>query len=104
VTFAVTLTAKPVRVARGKSFELFGTLAPGKAGESVTLDRKRGGSWIKVGTARLAKQKLPNGKRTLGYVFLARSSKKGALTFHVVAGPTVANAAGTSNQVTVTIT
>ena len=102
VGFATTLSVKASK--NGKALALYGTAKPGKRGLVVSLERKAGKAWQKVGHAKLGEQRLPNGNKTLGYVFDYPVGRKGSATFRAVAHAATSNVAGTSKAVTVVLT
>jgi hypothetical protein len=104
VAAAVALAAKPTKPKHGKKFALFGTVTGGKAGLKVTVEVKSGAKWKAVGTAKLAKLKLPNGKTETGYVVKTHLKTKGDYLFRTVSAKSSANAAGTSKTLTVKVT
>jgi len=100
-----TIAAKPTRVRSRAHFTIYGAVAPGTTGEKVTLERKAGGSWHNAGSAKLERQRLPNGKTAVGYAITVKApAKKASDIFRVVVPATTTNAAGASKTVTVTIT
>jgi hypothetical protein len=104
VDATVTLAAKPAKAKLGKKLRLYGTAAPAKAGEKITVEKRVGKSWKKLGTAKLAKRKLPNGKTEVGYVLKTKAAKKGKATYRAVVAKTGKNGAGTSKAAVVKIT
>ena len=85
-----------------KKAKVYGVAPPLAPGTVVTLQELRKGSWAKVGTARLAVQKLPDGTTRLGYVLSVKLAK-GRHRLRVVSPGTSANAAGTSPTATLKV-
>jgi hypothetical protein len=106
VTVAQVVTAKlSVRsVKHGKKVKIYGTVSPGAKGHKVTIALKSGSHWKTLGTAKLLVQKLPNGKKALGYAFTDKPKTKGKQTLRVTAAATPTNAAGTSAMVKLKVT
>jgi hypothetical protein len=104
VTQTVTLVAKPTHLKSGKRVDLFGVVAGATKGETVTVEQQSGSSWKTVGKTKVAKLKLPNGKRGVGYVLTDKLNKKGKDTFRAVTASTKTNPAGTSKPLKVTVT
>lgn len=103
VAASLTIALGPTKVKQGKKAKVYGVAQPLPAGTLVTLQELRKGTWTKVGTARLAAQKLPDGTSRLGYVISVKLSK-GKHKLRVVSPATSSNAAGTSPTVTLKVT
>jgi hypothetical protein len=101
---AVTAKASASSVGHHKPVKVYGTVAPGKNGEAVTLELRSGSSWKKVGSAKLAVQKLPNGKHELGYVITYRPAQSGKEQLRVMCAATSANGAGASPTLRLKVT
>jgi hypothetical protein len=99
----VHATAKPTSAKKGAKFSVFGTVAPAAAKLKVSLQEKVGAKFKNIATAMTKQQKLPNGKRTIGYVFTVKESKAGSYDFRVTVPATSTLSAGTSNTVTVKV-
>ena len=99
----VLATATPTSAQKGAKFSIFGTVTPAAAKIKVTLQQKVGSRFTNVATALTKQQKLPNGKRTTGYVFTVKESKAGSYDFRVTAPATPTLSAGTSNTVKVKV-
>ena len=80
----------------GGAVRLSALVLPGKAGQKVRFERRTGGSWTAVGTARAVT--VPSGGARATLVWNAPA---GTSTVRAVAAATTANAAGTSGAVTV---
>jgi 5-hydroxyisourate hydrolase-like protein (transthyretin family) len=106
VNVAQLVTAKlgVSKVKRGKPVKIFGTVSPTAKGQRVTVAVKSGHRWKAVGTPKLIVQKLPNGKKALGFVFSYKPPKKGTQTLRVTKSATPTNAAGTSSSLTLKVT
>jgi hypothetical protein len=104
----VKLAAKPATVKHKKATKLFGTVSPNETGQHVAIQQLVKGKWKSVagksGTATIKKQKLPSGKKTVGYVFTLKESKPGHYTFRVTRAATTTNAAGRSTSITLHVT
>lgn len=78
-----TISAKPTSIKKGKTTKIFGAVKP-VAGGTATLQKLVGKKWTKVTTATIKSQKLPNGKKAVGYVFTFKSAKKATVSLRVV--------------------
>ena len=105
VRSAVSLSAKAKKVKRNKVITLYGTVTPAHSGYAVTLQRLVKGKWVSAHkSAKEKMQKLPNGKKGLGFVITLKERKAGAYRFRVTSGATSANLAGASATVAVKVT
>jgi VCBS repeat-containing protein len=104
VAQVVTVHSTAKTVKHGVAFKIYGTVRPAGSGQSVSLQRFGGGTWHKVTTATLRKQKLPNGSTTVGFVFTVKQSTAGSVKFRVEKAATATLAKGDSAAVTVKIT
>jgi Fibronectin type III domain len=105
VTQAVSIAARPTKTVHTKSIKLYGTVRPAATGQRVYLQHLVGGTWKTVaGSAKLVRQKLPNGKTAVGYVFTIHEKAKGHYTFRVIRKATTHNAAGASAALKLTFT
>ncbi|HTR71498.1 MAG TPA: fibronectin type III domain-containing protein, partial [Mycobacteriales bacterium] len=100
---AVTARASARRVARGSTVTIYGILNPADKGRQVTVQMRARHGWKSIGRARITRQKLPNGKRTLGFAFPYLATSAGKQALRVVIGRTSRNAAGMSSPLTVTV-
>jgi hypothetical protein len=101
---AVKAAATKTRVAQGHVVDLFGTVTPNAPGQVVYLERQVGTTWVLTGShAVITVQRLPNGRRTLGFVIAAPTNKRGATTYRVLRKATRSNVAGTSEATTITV-
>jgi hypothetical protein len=91
---AAKLTSSTVR--HGSAVELWGTVKPGAAGQAVVLQIKTSKGWVKFASSKLAKQRMPNGTRTLGFVFSIVRKQAGTYSFRVVRAATSSLTTGTS--------
>jgi hypothetical protein len=90
-----SLTAKHVKT--GKRVSVYGTVRPQARGQAVTLQRKVAGHWKKVGHhAKIQRQRLPDGKKVVGFVLAYRPHTTGRQVLRVSRVKTSANAAGVS--------
>jgi fibronectin type III domain protein/Big-like domain-containing protein len=101
VAKVVTAAAKATRPKKGVKFSVYGTVAPALSKLKVSLQQKVGSKWKTIATAKTASQKLPTGKKKVGFVFTLKEKKKGKFSFRVVAAATSTLAAGTSKTVVV---
>jgi hypothetical protein len=101
VTVARTATVKASvkSIKKGKSAKIYGVVAP-VAGGKATIEKKSGKKWVTVGHATIKKEKLPNGKKAIGYVVSYKGTAKGKFTFRV----SVASVSGYAAVVTTTVT
>jgi hypothetical protein len=103
VAQSVTIALSAHSVTHGKKVKVYGLVAPGAKGQKVTVQRKVGSTWKKIGTATLKVQKLPNGKKTLGYLLTYKPSAKGKQILRATKAKTVSVSAGTSKTVTLKV-
>jgi hypothetical protein len=104
VAAAVKVALTRAHAGRGQIVDLFGTVTPKAAGQVVYLERKVGSRWELVGRhAVIARQRMPNGKRTLGFVMAVPTTKPGTTTYRVLRKATGGNVAGTSKPMTISI-
>ena len=70
VSVAPTVAAKlqHTKVRHGKSAEVYGTVTPAAAHQTVKLQYKHAGKWVTLGSAKTKLQTLPNHKHVIGYV------------------------------------
>ena len=90
---SVKLTAAS---ASGGAVRLSALVLPGKAGQTVRFERRTGGSWTAIGTARAATAPSGGAQATLVW-----DAPAGTSAVRAVAPATTANAGGTSKPVTV---
>jgi hypothetical protein len=103
VSRTVTIAKTPASIKKGKTSKIFGVVAP-VAGGSATVQKLVGKNWVKVGTAAIKMQKLPNKKTAIGYVFTFHGSAKGSVSLRVVTGAVAGYVPGTSSTTTVKVT
>lgn len=106
VFVAPVVTAKITKssVRRGGRALLYGALAPARAGSTVWLQREVAGTWKTLAVHAVVKhQKLPNGKRALGYVLRIPTGSRGASTYRAIvkASSRLASGASSARRVTV---
>ena len=90
---------RPRRIAR-----IYGTVLPPRRGLQVTLQRWTGQSWAPgAAHSTTRRQRLPNGRRTIGYVLAVRPANRGRFTYRVKCAATRTNLAGHSRPVTVRV-
>jgi hypothetical protein len=90
-----SLSAKHVK--RGKRVSVFGTVRPQARGKAVTLQRRVAGHWRKVGhRAKIRRQRLPDGKKTVGFALTYRPKTPGRQLLRVSRAKTSTNVAGVS--------
>ena len=82
--------------AAGGAVRLSALVLPGKAGQTVRFERRSGGSWATIGTARAVGASSGGARATLVW-----RAPAGTSTVRAVATATSANAAGTSKPVSV---
>ena len=97
-TASINLT--PGSVAHGKTFAVWGGVTPSVAGRTVTLQRKVGTAFKTVTSAMTKKQRLPNGKTGIGYVFHTSQKTKGSYVYRVIVAATKTMGGATSKSVT----
>lgn len=102
VSPALTAAATPTKVKHGKTVKVYGTAAPAKG--TVVLQELSGKTWksTKI-TAKIAKQKLPNGKKAYGFVLPVALAKKGTYSLRAYEKAASGLAAGYSNAVKVKV-
>jgi 5-hydroxyisourate hydrolase-like protein (transthyretin family) len=91
-------------VKRGKTAEVYGTVKPNGDGKTVGLERRAAHHWKVLATARLQLQKLPNGKRKIGYILPFTAKPKGTLVLRVFSDTTRQTAGGISRHLKLTVT
>jgi hypothetical protein len=99
---AVAGSAKKVK--HNKSVQVYGTVQPAGAGQLVDLQLSKSGKWKTVDHVKIKKQKLPNGKRVVGYLFSTKLKSKGSYKFRVLKPATRTLGAGHSATLTVRAT
>jgi subtilisin family serine protease len=77
----VSLSASSKKVAKNEKFQLYGTTQPATAHAKLAIQEKVKGKWKTVATVKTKKQKLPNGKRVVGYVVGVKLAKNGSFHF-----------------------
>jgi hypothetical protein len=86
------------------SLRLYGVVSPAMAREKVVLQSYAKRAWRATSiTAVTRKQRLPDGRKTIGYVLAVPEHAKGAFRYRVTRAATKTNTAGTSAPVTVTV-
>lgn len=104
VSQVVAIHTTKTTVRHGVAFQIWGSVTPAGAGQSVTLQRFSGGTWRNVTTATLRMQKLPNGSTTVGYIFTVKQSSAGTYKYRVEKAATATLAKGDSPSVSVKVT
>ena len=107
-----TISVRPVisshstnsTVAHNVAFQIYGTVKPASAGQTVHLQRQAGTAWNTISTATIKSQKLPNGSTAVGFVFTVKQSSAGTYKNRVSKGATTTLVAGTSSTMTVHVT
>lgn len=94
----VTASFKPAKVARGRKATLYGSVTGPTAG-TVTVQVKSGAAWRSAGKAAIRKQKLPDGRVRVGYVFSVKGKKPGTAVYRVVVSGSASWSAATSRTV-----
>jgi hypothetical protein len=104
VSRTVTIAKVGGAIKKGKTTKIYGVVAP-VAGGTVSVQKHVGTKWVPVGTAAIKKQKLPNNKTAIGYVYTYHGSAKGNVTLRAVTGAVAGYVSGTSpSTTTVTVT
>lgn len=98
---SVAISVRSAAGRPGRVVRVFGTVAPATKGEVVHLQHRVGKAFKAAGTVRLRLQKLPSGRRAVGYVFRIKAPHKGSAVYRVTSSATRSTAAGTSRAVTV---
>lgn len=89
----------------GKTVSIFGTVAPGATGERVVLQRRTHGHWSDTKhAARLAKQRMPDGTKALGFDIDFTVGGSGHQTYRVSRAATANNIAGLSDALHLLVT
>lgn len=104
VSQPVSIKATKTTVKHGSTVKIYGTVKPAGAGQQVSLQRLVRSTWKTVATATLKKQRLPNGKTVVGYVFAVTPKAAGTLKYRVTKAATATLAKGVSATVTLTVT
>jgi hypothetical protein len=94
----VSIARTPAKVKAGKSIKIYGAVTPAGSGK-ISLQSDVKGKWRAAGTATIKRQKLPNGKKAVGYVFTVKLAKKGTYTYRVVKAATSTLLAGVSGKI-----
>jgi hypothetical protein len=100
----VSLSSTDKKIKHGKSVQLYGTVRPAGNGDTVDLQLFKSGKWKTQDHTKIKKQKLPNGKKVVGYVFAAKLASKGSYKFRVLKPATNTLEAGHTASVTVRAT
>ena len=100
----VTLALTKTTVRHGLPVTFWGTVTPGAAKQSVTLQRLSGTRWVSWATAKLVKQRMPDGHRRLGYLFTETRATKGTIKVRVVRPATSSLGKGISPAKTLKVT
>jgi hypothetical protein len=87
-----------------KRARIYGTVSPSETGKSVALQELLKGKWKTLTTATIKRQKLPNGKKTVGFLLSVKPVKKGTETLRVSRSATSANVAGVSQRLKLKVT
>jgi predicted thioesterase len=105
VNQVITAAATAKSIKHGKVVKIYGTVSPNERNQTVVLQQYVSGKWksLKV-TAKIVKQKLPNGKTTVGYVLKFKPPKKGKYVLRASRAATKANGAGVSGKLTIKAT
>jgi hypothetical protein len=101
VSVKQTVTAKLQHntIRRGKTAVIYGQTNPADAGVKVTLQQLKKGKWHSAGaTAKTKKQKLPNGKKVVGFILKAKATGRGTYVLRVVASATKNDSQGVSSK------
>jgi hypothetical protein len=104
VAQTVAAHASPASLKHGKSTKIYGTVAPSVSGERVYLQQKVNGKWANATSVRTKQQKLPNGHKSIGFVFTVKEKARGRFTYRVYAPASSTCVAGYSGAVTVKAT
>jgi PKD domain-containing protein/Big-like domain-containing protein len=103
VAYVVTASLTKTHIGLGATTTLWGTVRPSSAGQRVTVQRKSGRHWLSVATVRLAKQRLPSGRRGVGFVYRYRGGHRGTVVLRVVRASTSTLAQGISSARTLRV-
>jgi hypothetical protein len=96
------LSAKTVK--HGKAVELYGTVSPNEKGQVVVSYYRPGNNKTSRLKATIKRQRLPNGKKEVGFLMSLTCKKKGTQTLHVSRAATSKNAAGVSKPLKLKVT
>jgi DNA-binding beta-propeller fold protein YncE len=100
VAYAVTAALKSGKVKHAKPATLYGTVSPATAGDKVRLQQLVKGKWKTVlKPATVKRQKLPNGRTALGFVFTIAKAAKATYVYRVERPASATNTAGRSGAV-----
>jgi hypothetical protein len=104
VAQAVTAAVRGGAAKRNVTFPVYGTVGPNETGKMVVLQQKVGSRWKNTThQAKVRMQRLPDGRRALGYVITLKERKAGKYTFRATRASTSVNAAGVSNAAVKTV-
>jgi hypothetical protein len=99
----VTIGAKPARVARKESFQLYGITKPLVSGAHIRIQIRTDGPWRTIRTITTHEQQLPNGVFEAGYKFHRSQRSAGTYAFRATWPATDGRAGGTSKTVQVRV-
>jgi hypothetical protein len=93
----VTARLTKSKAARHHSVTLYGAVKPNQSGVVVWLQRRSGSTWKTLAVhAEEKKQRLPNGKRSLGFVLKVPTTKKGTASYRALVKAASSRIAGSS--------
>jgi serine protease len=103
VSVAQTVSARATAssVVRGSTVKVYGTVAPTVTNQVVYLQQLSGSTWRTVTSARLIRQRLPNGVTATGFVLTVKPSSAGTYRYRVYKPAVTGLLAGYSVTVTV---
>jgi hypothetical protein len=101
-TVAAALLHSTVR--HGKSAEVYGTVKPTAANQTIKLQYKHAGRWSSLGTAKTRLQTLPNHKHVIGFVVTHTFAHAGTFSVRIVRPATSALTQGLSKTLTLKVT
>ena len=95
---AVSLHLTRHVVAAGRSVLAWGPVHPSQAGRRVLVEQLAHSRWRVIGTPTVKYQRLPDGRRSAGYVLRVRPSRRGVLRLRTLAPATSTNVATASSS------
>lgn len=96
VAQVVSIRSTRTRVTHGTPVKMWGAVTPTATGTWVSLQVRVGTGWRTIAKTRIVKQKLPNGRIGVGYVFTITPRHAGRLDLRVYRPATATNTAGRS--------
>ena len=91
VPASLTIIRSAATVKVGQTVKIYGAATPLGTGDYVTLQQFANGRWTSLGSVKIARQTMPNGKAGTGYQFARKLTAKGVYSYRVYKPSTAAN-------------